>query len=87
MTRIAALLGGHRMAWVASLVLTSALFGWGHTEQGISGWIQEALSGFLLGTLFLLAGRNLVAPIVAHGVSNTLAFILIYLGRYPAMLE
>jgi membrane protease YdiL (CAAX protease family) len=86
MTRIAALLGGHRTAWIASLVLTSALFGWGHTEQGVSGWVQEALSGLLLGMLFLLAGRNLVAPIVAHGVSNTLAFLLIYLGRYPAMV-
>lgn len=57
----------------------------GHTEQGISGWIQEGLSGLILGVLFLWAGRNLVVPIVAHGVSNTLAFVLIYLGRYPGL--
>ena len=85
MTRLAELLGGNRAAWIAALLLSSVLFGWGHTEQGISGWIQEGLSGFLLGILFLATKRNLVVPIVAHGVSNTLAFILIYLGRYPGL--
>ena len=72
-----------RVAWLASLLIGSALFGWGHTEQGVSGWVQESLSGLLLGVLFLLAGRNLMLPILAHGTSNTLAFVLIYLGRYP----
>ena len=81
MQRLANVLGGGRVAWAASLLLASALFGWGHTEQGISGWIQEGLSGLLLGVLFLSSKRNLVIPIVAHGVSNTVAFVLIYLGR------
>lgn len=85
MKRVAELLGDSRAAWIASLLLSSALFGWGHTEQGVSGWIQEGLSGLLLGILFLLASRNLVVPIVAHGVSNTLAFVLIYFGRYPGL--
>lgn len=85
MKRLAQLFGEGRGAWFASLVLSSVLFGWGHTEQGVSGWIQEGLSGFLLGVLFLCCGRNLTVPIVAHGVSNTLAFVLIYLGRYPGM--
>ncbi len=85
MKRIAAVFGETRVAWIASLLLSSALFGWGHTEQGISGWVQEGLSGLLLGLLFLAAKRNLALPIVAHGVSNTVAFILIYLGRYPGL--
>lgn len=85
MERLARLFGGNRSSWIISLLLASALFGWGHTEQGISGWIQEGLSGLWLGVLFLASGRNLVLPIVAHGVSNTLAFILIYLGRYPGL--
>jgi membrane protease YdiL (CAAX protease family) len=85
MKRVAQALGGGRTAWVSSLVLSSALFGWGHTEQGVSGWIQEGLSGLLLGVLFLLTRRNLVVPIVAHGVSNTVAFVLIYVGRYPGL--
>jgi hypothetical protein len=31
------------------------------------------------------ARRNLLVPIVAHGVSNSLAFVLIYVGRYPGV--
>lgn len=83
MNRLAGAFGGATPAWIASLVLCSALFGWGHTEQGISGWLQEGLSGLLLGAIYLASRRNLAIPIVAHGVSNTLAFCLMYLGRYP----
>lgn len=85
MKRIVQVLNETPAAWVISLLLSSILFGWGHTEQGISGWLQEGLSGFLLGVLFLTNRKNLVVPIVAHGVSNTLAFVLIYLGQYPGM--
>lgn len=77
--------GESRGAWVASLVVASAFFGWGHTEQGVSGWIQEGLNGLFLGILFLRTNKNLTASIVAHGVSNTLAFVLIYFGRYPGL--
>ena len=34
MKRFAHVFGGSRAAWIASLVVSSALFGWGHTEQG-----------------------------------------------------
>jgi len=33
----------------------------------------------------LASRRNLLVPIVAHGVSNSLAFVLIYSGRYPGL--
>ncbi len=85
MKRLAQVFGESSFAWIVSLVLASALFGWGHTEQGVSGWIQEGLAGLWLGILFLATGRNLLVPIVAHGVSNTVAFVLIYLGRYPGL--
>lgn len=85
MKRIAQVFGETHWAWFISLVLASVVFGWGHTEQGISGWVQEGISGFLLGVLFLVSRKNLVLPIVAHGVSNSLAFTLIYLGSYPGI--
>jgi membrane protease YdiL (CAAX protease family) len=85
MKRLAQVFGESRTAWGISLVLSSVVFGWGHTEQGVSGWVQEGLSGLLLGVLFLATKRNLAVPIVAHGVSNTLAFVLIYFGRYPGL--
>ena len=85
MNRLARIFGESRVAWISALLLSSILFGWGHTEQGVSGWIQEGLSGLILGVLFLFANRNLVVPIVAHGISNTLAFVLIYFGLYPGL--
>ena len=85
MQRVARLLGSGNAAWMLSLLLVSALFGWVHSEQGAAGAVQESLSGFLLGVLFLVTGRNLTVPIVAHGVSNTVAFSLIYLGHYPGL--
>jgi membrane protease YdiL (CAAX protease family) len=85
MSRVAEWLRGSRGAWIASLVAVSAYFGIGHGNQGTTGLLQESLSGLLLGALYLAAGRNLTVPIVAHGVSNTLAFVLIYLNRYPGL--
>ena len=85
MPRLADLGGRTRAAWLASLVGASLLFGWGHGGQGITGMVQETLAGLMLGGLYLASGRNLTVPIVAHGVSNTLAFVLIYFGRYPGI--
>lgn len=85
MKRVAGLAGGTRWAWVASLVVVSALFGWGHVDQGVTGQVQAAIDGLILGLLYLGTRRNLMVPIVAHGVSNSLAFVLIYLGHYPGL--
>lgn len=85
MSRVAGLAGGTRAAWVASLLAVSALFGWGHVDQGLTGQVQAAYDGLMLGLLYLGAQRNLLVPIVSHGVSNSLAFVLIYLGHYPGL--
>jgi membrane protease YdiL (CAAX protease family) len=85
MNRLARIFGENRSAWIASLLMSSVLFGWGHTEQGPSGWVQEGLSGFILGILFLATKRNLTVAIVAHGVSNMVALVMIYFGRYPGL--
>jgi len=83
MNRLATLFGNTKNSWIASLILSSIIFGFGHTEQGITGWIQEGLNGLFLGIMFLAFGRNLIIPIIAHGISNTFAFIMIYFGLYP----
>lgn len=85
MNRVARLAGGTPAAWAASLVAVSALFGWGHVDQGVTGQVQAAIDGLMLGLLYLATGRNLLVPIVSHGVSNTLAFVLIYYGHYPGL--
>src|SRR5688572_26795746 len=85
MNRVADGFGRTRVAWIISLVVVSVFFGMGHGTQGVAGIIQESLSGCWLGVMFLASGRNLTVPIVAHGVSNSLALVLIYLNRYPGL--
>jgi CAAX protease family protein len=46
-----------------------------------AAWIVSLI---LVSTVFG-AGHNLVVPIVAHGVGNTVDLFMIYLGRYPGI--
>lgn len=85
MNRVAEIGRGTRAAWLFSLIVSSAFFGWGHDAQDLTGVLQESFAGLLLGLMYLGSRRNLTIPIVAHGVSNTVAFILIYFGRYPGI--
>jgi membrane protease YdiL (CAAX protease family) len=85
MNRVADLLNRTRAAWVVSLVAVHIGFGFSHIYQGWTGVIDEGLMGLLLGLIYLRTGRNLAVPIVAHGVADTVDFLLIFLGRFPGM--
>lgn len=85
MNRVADLVGANRSGWVISLIAISILFGVSHLYQGTSGVIVITLHGLLLGALYLATGRNLWVPIIAHGVNDTVGFILIFLGKYPGL--
>jgi uncharacterized protein len=66
-------------------VLTSTLFGVVHLYQGTSGIIATGLSGLVFGASYLASGRDSWAPVIAHGVHDTVGFALIFLGRYPGL--
>ncbi|HEX8641113.1 MAG TPA: CPBP family intramembrane glutamic endopeptidase [Allosphingosinicella sp.] len=83
--RVAEILGGSRFAWVAALLAVNAAFGLAHLYQGESGIAQATVQGILLGLLYLVTGRNLLAPIAAHFTANSCDFVAIYLGLYPGM--
>ena len=85
MNRVADLFNRTPTAWIVSLFAVHIGFGLAHAYQGITGIIDEGLMGFLLGVIYLRTGRNLAVPIIAHGLADTIDFILIYLGRYPGM--
>ena len=85
MNRVADFFQRTRAAWIISLVVVHVGFGLAHAYQGITGIIDEGLSGLLLGILYLRTGRNLAVPIVAHGLIDTIDFVLIYAGKYPGM--
>jgi membrane protease YdiL (CAAX protease family) len=85
MNRVADLGRGTRTAWVVSLFLISALFGFSHYQQGITGIIEEGSDGLILGLMYLACRHNLAVPIVAHGICDTIDIALLFLGKYPGL--
>ena len=85
MNRVADLFNRTRRAWIISLIAVHVGFGLAHLYQGATGVVDEGLMGLLLGIIYLRTGRNLAVPIVAHGVQDTIDFVLIFLGKYPTM--
>ena len=80
LTRAADLGNRSNVAYFVAMLYVAALFGLGHYYKGPSGMLDSAYSGLVLGGLYLLSGRNLWAPILAHGISDTFAITVIYLG-------
>jgi membrane protease YdiL (CAAX protease family) len=80
MNRLARLFGSTTGAWIAALLLSSVVFGLMHIYQGTMGVVATGVAGLLFGTAYLLTGRNLWVTILAHGVIDTLGFVMFYLG-------
>jgi len=67
-------------AYVVAMLLVAVLFGFGHYYKGPSGVLDSTYSGIVLGSAYLLSGRNLWAAILAHGISDTFALVVVYTG-------
>jgi uncharacterized protein len=85
MNRVAGLGRGSRLAWTVSLILVKVLFGAAHMGQGITGMIENAIDGTLLGVLYLYRKNSLATPVIAHGITDTVDLLLLFLGHYPGI--
>ena len=83
--RLAEIARYSRRGWIVGVVLSSMLFGAVHLYQGLSGTITVGLNGLLFGAAYLLSGRNLWCAIIAHGLTDTIGFLMIYFGVYPGL--
>jgi len=80
LTRAADLGGRSPMAYWTGVLLVSALFGIGHYYKGPSGIIDSGVAGMVLGAAYMLSGRNLFAPILAHGFIDTFGVVALFFG-------
>jgi uncharacterized protein len=80
-------LGRSTIGWIASAILITLLFGFAHFPQGPTGIIENIIDGAILAAVYFGAGRNLMAPIIAHGIQDTMDVLLIYLGWYPGFQQ
>jgi uncharacterized protein len=85
LNRVADLLGRGRLGLAMSIGIVSVVFGLAHSYQDWTGIIENSVDGALLALLYLACGGNLIAPIVAHGVTDTLDSLIIFSGHYPGM--
>ena len=80
LTRAAEAGGKSTLSWWTAMILVSVLFGYGHYYKGPAGIVDSGMAGFVLGTAYLLSGRNLWVCILGHGFIDTFAIIALYFG-------
>jgi membrane protease YdiL (CAAX protease family) len=87
LNRCADLFGRSTTAWMTSAILVTVLFGFAHFPQGPTGIIENVIDGAILAGVYFATGRNLISPIIAHGIQDTVDVLLIYLGWYPGFQQ
>jgi membrane protease YdiL (CAAX protease family) len=80
LTRAADLGARSRTAYWVAVLMVSVLFGIGHYYKGPSGMIDSGMAGLILGTTYLVSGRNLWVCILAHGFIDTFGVIFLFFG-------
>lgn len=68
------------LRWFFALLITSFLTGIGHLYQGYAGMILAGIIGFFFGLVYLFAQRNLWVSIIAHGIYDSIAITLLFIG-------
>jgi uncharacterized protein len=67
-------------AYWLGMIAVAVLFGFGHYYKGPAGVADSTYSGLVLGGVYLLSGRNLWTAILAHGISDTFAVVVVFAG-------
>ena len=79
MRGIAFALGDSRSAFGVALIAQAVVFGLVHAYQGPAGVLGAGINGIILGGLTLAARGSIWPAALAHGSSNTIGILLLYL--------
>jgi membrane protease YdiL (CAAX protease family) len=85
-SRLADLFGRRAPGWIGAVVVANVAFGLAHAYQGPTGMIEAAEDGLLFAALYFATGRNLIAPMIAHGIQDSTDLVLIFTNHYPIPL-
>ena len=66
--------------WALAVIGSSLIFGLAHFSWGIAGVVETTIMGLVLGFIYLRTGHNLWVTIIAHGLMNTIGFVLVFSG-------
>ena len=79
--QIAQACGDTRLAKLVAIVVAAILFGAAHAYQGPSGAVLTGVIALVYGTAFVAGRGNLWRTILAHGLYDSTAFILLYFAK------
>jgi membrane protease YdiL (CAAX protease family) len=80
MSRLQILFGTKPLGIALTIIVQAAAFGVAHFYLGARGMATAALLGLLYGAVYLRSGRNLPAVVLAHGTTDSLSLVALYLG-------
>lgn len=72
--------GESKISIVFNIVLVTGVFGFMHSQQGITGQLVTWVIGALIALIFYLRKYDLWFVIAVHGFFNTIALICVYFG-------
>jgi membrane protease YdiL (CAAX protease family) len=84
-SRVEKALGSGRASAALAVLIQAAIFGALHSYQGLGGAILAGATGLIIGLVYLGGGRNLWAPIILHGLIDTVSLTAIYFGVAGAL--
>lgn len=64
----------------SAILISGALFGIVHFAEGPIGILSNGAFGILFAWIYVRSDRNLWITLIAHGLLNTLRFVLLYAG-------
>jgi hypothetical protein len=78
--RLGDVFGYEKVGLVLAVITSGVIFGLAHFAEGPVGLLTNGAFGLLFGWIYLKSGRNLWITIIAHGLLNTLRFVLVFAG-------
>jgi membrane protease YdiL (CAAX protease family) len=79
-SRLEKVFGSTRASAAIAVLVQAAIFGALHSYQGLGGVILAGTTGLIIGLVYIGGGRNLWAPILLHGLIDTVSLSAIYFG-------
>lgn len=79
-SRLELAFGLTRVSAALAVLVQAAIFGALHSYQGVGGAILAGTTGLIIGLVYIAGGRNLWAPIILHGLIDSVSLSALYFG-------
>lgn len=80
MPRLQGLLGKEKTGIILSILISSIIFGYSHSYQGLSGQLLAGMVGLILALTYHFRKGNLWFNVMVHGAVDTIALFIFYSG-------